>query len=197
MTRGSGRGGRRFESPAVRAAAAVLMMAWFAPVAGCEARVAASTADEFLAFDRDFADFESWTRFERDAALPSTHPDAYSLVYVNTLPPEGSAEFPQGTIIVRVTPVGSVETWVAHAMVKRGGDYNADVAPGWEFFDLHLVADGPAHVPHIAWRGAQTPSGDGYMGPDGGSALSCGHCHGLGGRSNDSVLGDELVLHAF
>jgi len=182
---------------AARASIVVLMLVMFASLMfGCDTGEPLATGDQFLAFDRDFADFESWTRFERDAALPSTHPDAYSLVYVNALPPAGSTTFPQGTIIVRVAPVGSIDTWVAHAMVKRGGDYNADVAPGWEFFDLHLVADGSARVPHIAWRGAQTPSGDGYMGPDGGSALSCGHCHGLGGGSNDSVLGDELALHS-
>lgn len=151
---------------------------------------------DFIAVERDFAGFDRWTRFDRGPdAVPPIHPEGESIVYVSALPARGATAFPTGTIIVRVTTGGAPAEWEVHAMVKRGGAYNAAGAPGWEFFDLRLDTVGDALVPRILWRGEAPPElGEGYLSPDGGIPLSCSHCHGAGGMRNDSVLGDELYL---
>lgn len=158
----------------------------------------AEPAREHLASDADFMHFDRWIAFERGPdSVPPIHPRGVSTVYLSARPPHGAREFPVGTMIVRLTRGDSEEHWEAHAMVKRGGDYNATGARGWEFFELHLdLGDDGLRVPHIQWRGESPPMGDGYSAPEGGALLSCNHCHTTA-DANDFVLGPELELGSF
>lgn len=167
---------------------------WLAALAGCE-------PEGFVATEADLAGYESWHRFDRgEQPVGPEHPAGSSVVFVNHLPPHGALAFPEGTIIVRVTPSTSPDpqTWEVHAMAKRGGSFNGGGALGWEFFDLELWREpSGAYAPHIEWRGTSPPEGNGYEAPDGGGVeLSCNHCHGAY-ADNDSVLGDELDLDNF
>lgn len=164
----------------------------------CDEAPASPAPGEFVAIERDFAGFDRWTVFARGtgAAIPPAHLAGEGFVYVSALPPHGATEFPVGTMIVRVTTGGGPAEWEAHAMVKRGGDYNAAGARGWEFFDLRLDAATDPLTPRVVWRGESPPMGDGYSVPDGGAILGCNHCHSVA-EDNDSVLGDELDLRSF
>lgn len=169
-------------------------------VLAIEACDAPPASQEYVAAEAELAGFESWPHFATsDDAIPPTHEAGGSIVYINHLPPHGATEFPRGTIVLRVTPTSSPvpADWEAHAMVKRGGDYNATGARGWEFMDLILETepDGST-LPYIRWRGESPPEGDGYEAPDGGVLLNCNHCHGAS-RANDSVLSAELDLTSF
>jgi hypothetical protein len=162
--------------------------------AGC-VEVQVPAEPEFVAIEQDFADFDRWNSFDRGPdPVPPAHPDGRSIVYVNQLPPPGAREFPSGTILVRITTAAERADYEAHAMVKRGGGFNAAGARGWEFFELSLEegADGGI-VPAGRWRGEGPSMGDGYTVPDGGVILSCNHCHASFPES-DSVIGDELAL---
>ncbi|MCB9592149.1 MAG: hypothetical protein H6719_05400 [Sandaracinaceae bacterium] len=171
----------------MRFASALLLAA---ALGGCASDV---PPDVFIAFGEDFEDYPTWTSFDRGVdPIPPSH-EAASFLYVDPMPPSGSPEFPVGTRIVREQRVGEDPAgWVLHAMVKRGGGFNADGAPGWEFFGLALADDGR---PFIAWRGTGPADGDGYTAPDGGEVLSCNQCHGSA-TYNDSVLSPVLDLTA-
>jgi hypothetical protein len=163
---------------------------------GCAERGGAGGGAEYVAIERDFEGFEGWTAFDRGSQpVGPTHPDGSSFVYVNRMPPPGARSFATGTIIVRRTTHddGVIEV---HAMAKRGGNYNASGAAGWEFFDLDLAVrpDGTTE-PRIVWRGEGPQMGDGYVVPDGGVILSCNHCH-ASFPENDSVIGPELELRS-
>jgi hypothetical protein len=72
-------------------------------------------------------------------------------------------------------------------MAKRGGDYNARGAQGWEWFELKAQLDGSWT---IAWRGITPPEGCGYSGIAGGG---CNICH-TGAIANDYVQTEGLRL---
>ncbi len=81
-------------------------------------------------------------------------------------------------------------------MAKRGGDYNADGAVGWEWFDLDLARSGE---PLVDWRGPEPPAGRGYecaLGEDDAGAEGVGDCNicHLSAASNDFVLSPVLDL---
>ncbi|MGE0786852.1 MAG: hypothetical protein AB7S26_14365 [Sandaracinaceae bacterium] len=162
-------------------ATAVLLGACGAPASGTE----------YIAQTSDLAGFRSWIAFDRgDDHLPPNHVGP-SWIYLSDRPPAGATSFPLGTRIVRVQERGDDMTaWEVHAMVKRGGGYNADGTPGWEMFELSLDASGGVVV---VWRGRGPPDGDGYMAGDGGVLVSCNQCHGAAGF-NDSVLSPVLEL---
>ena len=150
-------------------------------------------AGEFIAIESDFAGFDRWTAFDRGPQpVGPMHPDGSSDVFIDALPPPGATSFPIGTIIVRRTSDASGTPVEIHGMVKRGGRYNEAGAVGWEFFDLAPSTDDPGR-PVIRWRGLGPTMGDGYTVPDGGTILSCNHCH-ASFPENDSVLGPELDL---
>lgn len=159
-------------------------------LAGCASEPSPSGA--YIAVGRDFEGYEGWNVFDRGAdPVPPSH-EGHSLIYLSELPDPGATSFPIGTRIVRVEEVGDdPTTWQVHGMVKRGGDYNAGGAVGWEFFGLSLTA---SREPFIVWRGEGPADGDGYLPPDGGALLSCNHCHGAA-TENDSVLSPVLDLH--
>lgn len=149
----------------------------------------------FIAFERDFAGYARWTTFDRgEDRVPPTHLGRTSTIHIDRVPPRGSARFPVGTRIVRVERSEAAPSeWEVHAMVKRGGGFNAEGARGWEFFEL--VLDPTRQRPSIRWRGEGPANGDGYRPPEGGDILSCNHCHGAA-TYNDSVLSPALELRA-
>lgn len=168
-------------------------------LAGCGEREAEGIEEPvepaiYIAFASDFERFERWTTFDRGRdPVPPSH-NGRSIIYVDPPPPAGAAEFPVGTRIVRVEQAGDDPTaWEVHAMVKRGGGFNAEGARGWEFFELALDRSG--RRPAIRWRGEGPANGDGYVAPEGGEVLGCNHCH-ASATYNDSVLSPVLALSA-
>jgi hypothetical protein len=77
------------------------------------------------------------------------------------------------------------------AMAKRGGNYNANGAIGWEWLELQEDASGNIL---IVWRGISPPAGEGY----GGSVVggSCNTCHGTA-MANDYVKSTALLSREF
>lgn len=138
----------------------------------------------YVAMQADFAEYAAWPSVVVEGEIVG-HAGAARTVYINQLPedalggdPPGSA-FAVGTILVKVAEADAADTGASgpevHAMVKRGGGYNAG-APGWEWFDLALSGG----VPVINWRGEGPPEGGGYQSgaidtanPDG----DCNACH--------------------
>lgn len=141
----------------------------------------ASTSDgEFIAFERDFARFQRWPSTDLGVAMDeSVHLSGGRVTYVNKRP--GSVVAPKGTIVVKISGVGTATRRV-FAMAKRGGTYNADGAKGWEWFELE---DG-TETPKIVWRGLGAPDGETYVG-----GSECNTCHSAGVET-DYVLGPEL-----
>jgi hypothetical protein len=148
----------------------------------------------FIAVQGDFACYRTWNTFDGGTGAF----DGLGLageqrtVYINKLPPHGSAAFPIGTIIVKDT--ATAQTF---AMAKRGGGFNPDVGD-WEWFELTTADTNPpsACAPLINWRGTAPPVGMVY----GGQFVSCNGCHVQAGPpqgSNDYVAGNSLSLSQF
>jgi len=144
----------------------------------------------FIAFKRDFADFLQWEPFQVEGAADhgGVHFAGARTVYLKERPPAGSAEWPMGTVLVKALDDRSVDPVTGEppplfAMVKRGGDFNADGAKGWEWFGLVMGTDGQ---PLIEWRGLGPPSGETY----GASQQTCNSCHAAGGE--DAVMSVKL-----
>jgi hypothetical protein len=158
-------------------------------LAGCAAD--AGEASVFIAVGRDFEPYTSWTTFDRGYdPVPPSH-EGTSLIYVDPMPEPGAESFDVGTRIVRIERSGEDPSlWEVHAMVKRGGGYNAEGAIDWEFFELALDAQ---QRPWIRWRGEGPPNGDGYRPAPGAEILGCNHCHATA-FDNDSVLSPVLGL---
>lgn len=160
----------------------------------CGEPVAPAPPETFVATEADFVDFDRWERFDRGPRgfLPS-HPDGETFVYLNRRPPDEATSYPIGTIIVRVTQAGPLSDWEVHAMVKRGGGFNAG-APGWEYFDLEMARTGERLTPRVRWRGeGPGDSEDGYAHGAEGVLLGCNHCHGAVPQQ-DCLIGEELLL---
>jgi hypothetical protein len=137
------------------------------------------TCDTYIALNSAFAGYRNWpSRYVGNAPLAG-HPAGDRTVFINHLPPPGSATYPVGTVIVKEIADHSlpgtpyVELF---AMVKRGCDYNMEGARGWEYFHLTLDTYGN---PVIRARGIDPSSGDIYetMGGTG-----CNSCHAAPGR---------------
>ena len=149
----------------------------------------------FIALPRDLRDFRDWMSFElRDVDMHAGVAGKV-VVYINRLPPPGADVFPVGTIVVKTVEVGDPTSWVVHAMVKRGGMFNAQGAYEWEFFDLAINEDG---VPFVLWNGEEPPSGHGYESLPGLNREpttndDCNSCHGAA-SDNDSILSEPLDL---
>lgn len=127
-----------------------------AGLVGCGSRATAasgaaatSTASdgEFIAFAGDFAGYRVWPHIEvvDDAgAGDPAHTDTQLVEYSHLVAPSSSAPFAPGTLIVKEGTTGDPDTRQAFAMAKRGGDYNAGGAVGWEWFELQNVDDAGA-----------------------------------------------------
>jgi hypothetical protein len=141
----------------------------------------------FIAFQRDFQGFTAWPHFDvpdAPAAGGLIHPAGRRTVYINKMPAPGRTTFASGTVIVKVMENGDTL-----ARVKRGGGYNMNGAPGWEWFELKQVdADWL-----IVWRGITPPAGFCYGGIVGGV---CNTCHAAF-AGNDFVGTAALLLRDF
>ena len=146
-----------------------------------------SDAGTFVAKQGAFADFLTWTHFSVDGpAEADPHIDGHRDLYIKALPPHGSTEFPQGTIIVKV--LSNAQTF---AMVKRGHPYNELGAKGWEWFELQQNS---LTEPLILWRGVKEPAGDIYGTFP--TTATCNSCHS-GAAANDYVQDPQLKLSKF
>jgi len=143
----------------------------------------------FIALERDFADFRSWGSLPLTAlpARGNTHAEGQHRVFINALPPAGTAPFPVGTLIVKEVHAPEPDQNRLFAMAKRGADFNAQGARGWEWFELVERPDGS---PGILWRGIDAPSGEQYSADPHGT---CNNCHQLA-EENDSVQSTGLSL---
>ncbi len=153
------------------------------------ADTAGATSATYLAFGDAFQGFRSWESFKvpaDSAAATGVHTSGPRTEYLKSRPAKGSTSFPVGTIIVKQFDDERSDGQI-FAMVKRGGDYNAAGASGWEWFELQNASDGTTA---ILWRGVGPPSGEKYGGdPSGG----CNSCHGTA-RDNDFVRSSAIRL---
>ena len=149
--------------------------------------------DPFIAFADDFKGFHGWSQFDvTSTAQPGTvHPDARLIEYLNKVPPHGSTAFPVGTIIVKEPTDGAPTDRKIFAGVKRGGGYNANGAPGWEWYELQNLGDSADSV-LIVWSGVGPPAGDVYGGDPNAGCNTCHHDCG-----NDAVCAPALKLENF
>jgi hypothetical protein len=163
----------------------ITLFAALAGLIGCGA--APSPSDDagiFLAVASDFAGFTSWTSQTVDTEVVSgaSHVSGRRTVYINALPPSGAAEFPVGTLIVKVTETdGKI-----FARAKRGGDFNKSGARNWEWFELEEGSAGLS----VRWHGWGPPAGEMYGGDAGGA---CNGCH-VAAVDNDYVMSSWLAL---
>ncbi len=140
--------------------------------------------DVFVAMQSDFRDFDAWPSVPMGAS-DTGHGVDERVVYAQAVP--GDDAFGVGTRIVKTVAGGDT-----HAMVKRGGDFNADGAYGWEWFELARSTSGD---PVIVWRGEAPPSGEAYgalpgQADDTGAQVGdCNTCHGAA-AANDFVHAD-------
>lgn len=142
------------------------------------------TGSSFIALERDFADYRSWTSYDLGpdgGIIDTAHTSNPRVVYINRLPDAGATEFPQGTVVVKESPLNTF------AMAKRGGGYNASGAHGWEWFEL--LRDETSGQVSIVWRGLGPPAGEVY----GKAGQTCNMCHAAN-VMNDSVLSLPLQV---
>lgn len=144
--------------------------------------------DPFVAMQSDFDGFRGWTRYELpDIGLQHGHArGAPSHLYVNLAPeavPPFAEPLPLGTVLLKTVERSEADGgWEIHAMVKRGGDFNARGAVGWEYLDLELTAGG---APAIVWRGEGSASNPGGYGRRlDGTPIACNDCHAMMRRSD-------------
>jgi len=195
-----------------RTMGAWLALATAVAVGGCGGGPAAAP-EQFVAFASDFAGYHDWASAPATPApgLPAVPGDGVSVadasagdagaadggvhhrpltVYWNHAPSSGSATFPVGTIIVKETDEGDPTQRQVFAMVKRGANFNASGAVGWEWFEL---ANTTAETVIIKWHGyGPTGTTDTY----GGNPHVCNDCHGLA-RPNDYVWSSAVQLSGF
>lgn len=141
----------------------------------------------FLAFDAQFAGYTSWTSYAYDAdasTAGNVHFSGPRVEYIEPLPPHGSTAFPVGTLIVKYISGINQDSHRVFAMAKRGCDFNAGGAKGWEFFELTDTSP-----PTILWRGTAPPAGESYFGDPSG----CNTCHAAC-SDNDSVCSAKIRL---
>jgi hypothetical protein len=157
-------------------------------VAGCAMEEAAPPVTEpFIVLDRDLAGFRGWMVFDLDVSplVPHDTLAAPRRIYSNVVPPPPTEPFPVGAILVKTVEEATYAEWSVHAMVKRGGGFNAQGAVGWEFFDVHMTDDA---VPVISWRGiGDTTDPCGYH-----DMMSCNACHGVI-PSSDHIFVREVL----
>lgn len=149
-------------------------------------------AASFVPFAQHFAGFHAWPSTPGTSRRPTTafHVSGNAKVYYNRPPAKGSGTFPVGTVIVKETLEPDPRDRSIFALVKRGGDYNPNGAPGWEWFELDNVCGTDA--PRITWRGLGPPAGEKY----GGDPNGCATCHSVA-ADNDFIMTDGLALSTF
>jgi hypothetical protein len=161
--------------------------------------VSGSAAKLFVPQTRDFQPFRDWMMFQVTPTGAHDDQNGETIIYLNDMPPADATVFPVGTILVKTMKSADASQSSIHAMVKRGGNFNADGAAGWEFFEL-AVDKHDAVV--IVWRGAKPPSGEDYQRllSKAGAASDaqsdkdgdCNTCHAAP-PARDGTLGDSLT----
>jgi len=160
-----------------------------------------STIGCYVAYSAPFTGFRAWpsNHIEAGADLGNgTHPAGPRTEYLAPLvSPEGGTddasssanpnEFPQGTIITMETETGDPSTHHVFAMVKRGCNFNADGAKGWEWFELSPGDIGQGKE-NILWRGATPPPDKMYA--------DCNSCHATACAANDAVCAKAFTPQA-
>jgi hypothetical protein len=138
----------------------------------------------FVAFASDFSSFRTWSSQTIRAAAPcgADHPPGPRAIFINSAPEGSSSSYPVGTIIV----ITSGTEGRLYAQVKRGGDFNAVGARGWEWFGL---AESPRGGVILKWRGIGPPQGETT---EGGTINECNGCHVVASE-NDFVLAPSLA----
>ena len=142
----------------------------------------------YVAFERDFQGFRAWKggAFEEKPARGQTHYAGDQRYFIRGAERHGK-EFPVGTVIVKQARLEARPEGQLFAMVKRGGQYNAKGARGWEWFELTEREDKSVA---IKWRGVSAPNGEQYGGDPHGS---CNTCHGEA-KANDFVKSPALAM---
>jgi hypothetical protein len=167
------------------------VLAWLFALA-CSQPTTATPPETFVAFASDFAPYASWQSYYVGDVPEGVDLSGPRTVYINELPPHGATEFPVGTMIVKVVETTPTpQSWPMFGLVKRGGGYDIEGAPNWEWFGLSI--DGTGAVA-IDWRGTGPPPDGGYGGVA--AAVSCVFCH-LNASSNDYVQTPQLKLSNF
>ena len=132
--------------------------------------------ESFVAMQADFASFKRWEAIPV-ATADTGHVAGDRVVYINNRPSVEEIVFPVGTMFVKT--IAWEDGTDIHAMVKRGGGYNADGAFGWEWFELVESEDG---TPVIRWRGEEAPEPGSYGADEADTAETvsgdCNVCHG-------------------
>lgn len=155
--------------------------------------LAGGSGATFIAFERDFQSFQSWSRTQvGDAEIVGGHAAGPRFAYVSTPPVNG--KFPIGAMIAKTVEVGDPTTWSIHAKAKRGGGYNPSGAINWEWFELRIVGTSVT----ILWRGAQPPKDHGYESLPGLGATTamdgdCNTCHAAA-AGTDYLLSPVLQM---
>ena len=183
------------------ARAPLLLLLAFGPLSssGClddetDPALQGGSGSTFIALERDFQSFLSWSRTQvGDAAIVGGHAAGPRFAYVSSPPVDG--KFPVGAMIAKTVEVGDASTWSIHAKAKRGGGFNPSGAINWEWFELRIVAAGEVT---ILWRGAQPPKDHGYESLPGLGATSamdgdCNTCHALS-PSTDYLISPVLQM---
>lgn len=179
--------------------AALLVVAASSSCGGKAATKPPPVVQQFLVQDSDIADFTSWYSqpFVIDPIADIFYPPGSRFGFINHVAAPGATSYPIGTIIIKaIENSKDPTTWQLFGMSKRGGDYNAAGAVGWDFF-LPRFENG---VPHIYSSGL-TPTVDGN--PDmgavnegsyfAGGQIACDVCHG----SKDYAPYDHIIDHPF
>ncbi len=159
----------------------------------------------FIASSEDFQNFMSWQHYHLTTSFMenNVHSSGPRDVYINQCPPAGATEFPVGTIILKVInqpgqpgqPEPGLEGKSVFAQVKHGCGYNAQGAPGWEWYDLKTSLNGlqPGDPVEIVWSNFQAPlnmyGATGIAGQN-----QCNDCHSTMGAGNDSIITSALNL---
>jgi hypothetical protein len=183
-----------FSSAPIRRGAAILALALGA--AGCsQGSDGAGAADGGACasvYAAQLDGFRSWTSFSYDGGAqgdPSSfvvsHIAGPRTEYINAMPPPGSHEFPNGTIIVKEVGANDPPNHHLFTMEKRGCGFNAGGASGWTWMEIVEAPPGAT----ILWQGAEPPAGESYS-VDG---TSCNECH-KGCAANDFVCSPKIRL---
>jgi hypothetical protein len=184
--------------------AGVVLAGVAAVVAACSSSTVASDAgtsggdacDEFDPFNisvfNSFCQWNSAVATNDEDASDGVHGAGPLRVYWNMSPPDGSTEFPIGTIIVKESQETDPTQRTAFAMTRRGCGFNSadDGASGWEWWSL---ADNGDCTMTLLWRGQVAPATESYGGTPVGN---CNACHAMV-VDNNYVWDSALQLSKF
>jgi hypothetical protein len=177
----------------VSRALAVLLLGALLSCSGGESQSNVDDGSQFVAFPTSFNNYRQWETFPLGDMPPEdpAHTANPRTVYLNQRPPHGATQFPVGTMIVKEMGTPGAADYQVLAMVKRGGNFNTQGAPGWEWLEIDGPDDNP--VKGLIWRGVGPPAGEKYGGDPN---AACNPCHATA-RDNDFVKAQPLRLSSF